>query len=286
MSDSQNERKQRPKQTSSIRIPLIEPIRTMIHRECGEKSEVVVDILEGVVPTLSPDNMYGELVSALTPVVDQKAKGLVGRILAYKKKPCRSGDSCRNRNCIFLHDRDRRNVSRHAARHEECEGHDASSRDPSKRRKTGECGGNSEVIFNKVDESRHSPDDLRDYAGRFGNVVNLRRLNAEKYLVVFETHECADRLVKSQEPVLGDEGIKKFYNVMENLVKVEFRKLFEEQEAIVEKMSTDLSLNLLDQLKNVNFKIKSLVMRDRKEAASTGDRRDFDQEQSLYCNSF
>lgn len=269
------ESKRKVQQKQTVRTPLLEPIRAMIERDTGDKAEAVIDIIEGVVPTVQSDNVYNDLVEALMPVIDQKAKTLVGKILAYKKKMCRTGDSCRVKGCIYLHERERRNDASHV------------ENDSPKRRRLSDSVGNSEVIFNKVNETVHGIEELRDYASKFGNILSLRRLNAEKYLVVFDMSEAADRLVRSTEAVLGDEGIKKFYNLMDNLSKTELKKLFEEQEIIVEKMYTEFSLNLLNQLKNVNFRIKNLVVKEKvREYIRTEGKMDFNQEQSLYYNCF
>lgn len=268
MSDGDGAKKGPSKQLCTVRIPLAKPLRDMIDKEAGAKAETVIDILEGVVPTLSPENMYGELVDALAPVIDQKAKSVVGKVMAYKRKPCRDGSSCRARGCIFLHDRDRREDGEEAG----------------KRRRVSEEE-NNEVIFNKVDESRHSPEDLKAYAARFGRVVNFKRLNAEKYLVVFETVEPASELMRCSEPVLGDGGIKKFYNVIDNLVRVELKKLFEEQESVTNRMSTEFSAALLGHLRAIHARIRSLVLRERPRDG-VDNKRGFDQENSLYYNCF
>ncbi|KAG5858685.1 hypothetical protein KMI_12g18480 [Encephalitozoon hellem] len=289
MGGADNEKKSQCKQLCPIKIPLIGPLRDMIAREVGDKASTVIDILEGLVPTVSPENMYSELVEALTPVLDQKAKGLVGKVMAYKRKTCRDGDECRAKNCIFLHGRDKRNgecTSGGSGMKGKEEGADASDT-TSKRRKMAEPNENNEVVFNKVNESRHNPEDLKAYAARFGKITNFKRLNPEKYLVVFEDPESASELVKSSEPVLEDPGIKKFYNVIDNLVKVELKKLFEEQETIIDKMSTEFSAALLGHLRNINIRIKSLVMKDRsKDNGGVDNKRGFDQENSLYYNCF
>ncbi|ADM12549.1 uncharacterized protein Eint_110490 [Encephalitozoon intestinalis ATCC 50506] len=288
MIDANNEKKSQSKQLCPIKIPLAGPLKDMIGREVGDKASTVIDILEGVVPTVSPEDMYSELVEALSPVVDQKAKGLVGKVMAYKRKTCRDGDECKAKNCIFLHSWDRKSgegsVQTGSKGREE--GID-SGEVTGKRRRTNESNENNEVVFNKVNESRHNPENLKAYAARFGKVVNFKRLNPEKYLVVFEDPESASELVKSSEPVLEDFGIKKFYNVIDNLVKVELKKLFEEQETVIDKMSTEFSAALLGHLRNINIRIRNLVLKEKlKDGTGTDNKRGFDQENSLYYNCF
>lgn len=258
MADTQEARAGQNKHV--IAVPIADPVRRIIARDAGDKADVVVDIVEGMVPALTADNIYSELVAALTPVIDQRARSLVGRMLAYKRKPCRAGDACRARDCIYLHGQEQ---------------------DGAKRRRGEEnCG----VVFNKVNESHHSPGDLHAYAMQFGDVASFKRLNAEKYLAVFASSEAADRLVRSAEPVLGDAGIKKFYNAVENLARADLKGLFDEQSAVVEKMEPSTDPGLLDQLRAVNARIRAHVTRDWREGS--GDRDGSIQEQSLYYNCF
>lgn len=289
MAETDSEKKGQCKQLCPIKIPLMGPLRDMIAREVGDKASTVIDIIEGIVPTVSPENMYSELVEALIPVIDQRAKGLVGKAMAYKRKTCRDGDECRTKNCIFLHGWDRRSgegPSGSSGLKGKEEGVDIGETGP-KRRKTAEPNENNEVVFNKVNESRHNPEDLKTYAARFGRITNFKRLNPEKYLVTFEDPESANELVKSPELVLEDPGIKKFYNVIDNLVKVELKKLFEEQETIIDRMSTDFSAALLGHLRNINIRIRALVLKDKsKDVSGVDSKRGFDQENSLYYNCF
>ncbi|KMV65020.1 hypothetical protein M970_110610 [Encephalitozoon cuniculi EcunIII-L] len=286
--DTGSERKSQCKQPCPVKIPLVGPLRDMIGKEVGDKASTVIDILEGIIPTVPSEDMYGELVEALTPVIEHKAKGVVGKVMAYKRKPCRDGGECRAKGCIFLHDRDRRSGEGSPGRlgqkgREEGDAGDATG----KRRRANEANENSEVVFNKVNESRHNPEDLKAYAARFGRIVNFKRLNPEKYLVVFEDPSAACELVKSPEAVLEDPGIKKFYNVIDNLVKVELKKLFEEQEAVVDKMSTEFSAALLGHLRNINIRIRSLVLKDKsKDGGGVDGKKGFNQENSLYYNCF
>jgi hypothetical protein len=287
MLENCQENRSENKQANTVRVPLIEPIRAMIHRDVGDKAEAVIDTVEGIVSTSTSENVYDELVEALVPIIDQRAKMLAGKILVYKRKPCREGSSCRNRSCIFLHEGERRGKSYRTD--EENDSRDGMY----KRVKMDDPANNPEVIFNKVNEGRHDAESLKEYAARFGNVVGFRRLNAEKYLVVFDSADSANKLVRSSDFVLGDPAIKKFFNVMENLIRVELRKLFEEQDNLMGRMFTNYSVALLNQLKAVNQRIRTLVTRDRTRNPAGGNvqreepkKEEFDQEQSLFFNCF
>jgi hypothetical protein len=279
MLENRQEGRPESKQSSQVRVPLIEPIRAMIQRDVGDKAETVIDTIEGIVSTSTSENVYDELVDALTPIVENKAKLVAGKLLVYKRKLCREGKSCRNRHCIFLHDGEKR-----GRMHRTDEENDIAY----KRRKQEEPVDNPEVVFNKVNEERHDAESLKEYAAGFGNITGFRRLNAEKYLVVFDSADSANKLVKSTDFVLGDPNIKKFFNVVENLVKVELRKLFDEQDSLMGKMFTSYSVALLNQLKAVNQRIRMLVIRDRTTKAPSGSmqKEEYSQEQSLYYNCF
>ncbi|KAM0671724.1 hypothetical protein CWI42_120500 [Ordospora colligata] len=279
----QNDRRGLRRQPRVIPMPLPAELREIIHDEAGDKASVVIDVLEGVSSTLSYENASSELLDILAPVVDGKAKMLVERIMEYSREECKGGKTYMAKNSSLLHDESvsaqtssdmHRNQRRNA---------ESDSKEGSKRRKAPE---GVEVIVSKMNEGRHSVEDLKAYAARYGKVLGCRKIASDRFVVVFELLNSADEFVRSPEPVLNDISIKKFYHLVDANTKSDLRKLFEEQENIMKRMPGEFHTTLLNRLKKVNIQIRSLVMNDRPKEVVVDHKKGFDQENSLYYNCF
>ncbi|KAH9410590.1 hypothetical protein HK407_12g17210 [Ordospora pajunii] len=279
----QNDRRNLRRQPCIVPMPLPTELKEMIQDEVGEKAGVVIDVLEGVSSTLSYENASSELLDILAPVVDEKAKMLVERIIGYIRGDCKDETMLMSKKRASLHDEGTSaqagsNIHRSQRRNSESDG-----KEGTKRRKASEC---IEVIVSKINEGRHSVDDLKAYATRYGKVIGCRKMASDRYIVVFESLNSADEFVRSPEPVLNDVSIKKFYHIVDANTKSDLRKLFEEQENIIKRMSGEFHTTLLNRLKKVNLQIRSLVMNDRPKEVVVDHKKGFDQENSLYYNCF
>lgn len=226
-------------------------------------------------------NHYADVLRSVEPLLKANAKNFVSKIFLFKKRMCRTGAACTQKNCIFLH-----------------EGVDEL---PTKR-VTFELSSpkvfrnqNSEIVFNKVNESVFSIEDVREYAEKYGPVSSLRRLNRGKYLIIYDKPETAQKLVECTEPVLGDRDIKKFYNVnvqSDQYKKIDINHLLQEQRDIINKMNILYDSELISSLKLVTHRIRNYIL--TKEGKSDGKmpkkdrtpRPDPNVESSLYYNMF
>ncbi|KAI5169162.1 hypothetical protein PAEPH01_0490 [Pancytospora epiphaga] len=122
---------------------------------------------------------------------------------------------------------------------------------------------NSEVIFNKVDESVHTLNGIREYAASYGAISRLRRLNCGKYLIIFEDPKSAQNLINTSKAVLGDINITKFYNVVyknEPRGPLDIHRLLNEQNHLLEKISDSCDPEIFSSLRIVTRRIRGYVL--------------------------
>ncbi|KAI5147948.1 hypothetical protein ENBRE01_0008 [Enteropsectra breve] len=122
---------------------------------------------------------------------------------------------------------------------------------------------NCEIILNRINEMKHSFAAIREHAMRFGTVVHIRRLNRGKYLVEYSDPREAQSLIESSMPILEDQEIKKFYNVVgagsEDL-RIDVHALLQKQKDIIDRISRSEDLELLGPLKSITWKIRSYIL--------------------------
>lgn len=257
-----------------LRAPLSDGHKSIIYAAIEDKNvaEDVINIIEHTVRSSESDNKFDLIVDALNPLIQSKAKLIVGKLYIYKRRPCKFNNRCKDDNCIFVHDKDKNLQKRKMDDF------------TIKRTKTFENSKTKEVIFNKVDLNKHTEKDIKEYASKFGNVVHIKKLNDCKWVIVFEDDESAQSLVDSRDPVLDDINIKKYFNIIENLKRFELVNLLEKQESLINQLQSD---SVTSELKRNIFKIKSLVKDEaffNKE--SKNNYTNNNNTQSLYFNSF
>lgn len=253
-----------------LRAPLSEGHKSVIYTAVEDKNvaEDVINIIEHTIRSSESDNKFDIIVEALNPLIQNKAKLIVGKLYIYKRRPCKFNNKCKEENCIFVHDKDKNLKKRKV--------------DESiiKRVKTFDSSRTKEVIFNRVDINKYNENDIREYANKFGNVVNLKKLNDSKWVIVFEDEESAKKLVDSRDLVLGDSNIKKYYNIIENLKRFELVNLIEKQEGLINQLNND---SVTNELKRNLYKIKTLI---KDEIFFNKETKINNNTQSLYFNSF
>jgi hypothetical protein len=206
----------------------------------------------------------------------------------FRKRLCREGTNCNKPFCLFAHTeselvgqpQNKRTIVNDYSVH--------------KKFKID----NNEVVLNRVDESAHSIEDLKDYSSKYGRVLNLRRLNRGKFLVIFDNPDSARRLLETTENILGDSEITKFFNVnvpLDQNKRVDLPQLFQDQKELLDKLSISLDYETLEQLKNVTFKIRHHVLATERKSSDVEvsnlpekekDNDSSDVENSLYYNMF
>lgn len=182
---------------NKIVMPLPPFLVKYIKYEYPELSQVIMSAIE--VAIKDSNNHYHDVMCALEPFLRDKTKAFVDKLFMFRKKLCRDGFNCHKEFCLFAHDENEIiGVKRGAM-----------DNDIMKKLKTDNC----EVVYNKVDESKYTIEDLSKHANKFGTVLNIRRLNRGKYLVVFRSNEEAKMLVESNDYVFNNPDIKKFFNI-------------------------------------------------------------------------
>lgn len=271
-------------QRNKLNIPLPSQLLTYIKHEYPDIGPIIISTVELTVK--ESKNHYMDVMRALEPLLKENTKQLVDKLFMFRKRLCREGLNCNKPFCLFAHS--------------ESELVGQSKRPGSidysvnKKFKID----NNEVVLNRVDESLHSIDELRDFSVKFGRVINIRRLNKGKFLVIFDNPDSARRLVETTENILDDPEIKKFFNVnvpLDQNKKVDLPQLFQDQKDLLDKLSISFDYDILEQLKNVTFKIRHHVLASDRRTSEVevnnapqkeDENESSDVENSLYYNMF
>ena len=223
-------------------MPLPPALLVYIKHEYPELCPVIISTVEHTVK--ESKNHYLDVMRALEPLLKEGTKAFVDKLFMFRKKMCRDASNCSKQFCLFAHEEDelvgsKRNTYTDSA--------------PNKKFKID----NSEVIVNKVDESKFTSEDIREYSQKFGSVVGIRRLNKGKYLVIFEEPDCARKLVECTDFVLNEPEIKKFFNFnvpLDQNKKVDLNQLFQDQKNILDRLSISFDAEAFTELKMPTFK--------------------------------
>lgn len=266
----------RPK--SGIKLPLAQQQIYILKNALPADVDVniVVSEIETLVKQVSPENLYQEISTMLGPLLGDKVRHILGVLFMYKKKPCREGNYCtKGMRCIFLHDKD-------IQKNNSVEMHTEKIKrkiilNDMKNNKRSVVRENREVIFNKVPMELANEEVISDYASRYGDVYEVKRLNDGKYLIRFEDHRAAQNLVNSQDPVLDTPSITKFFNVMPLRQEESLDFLFSSQQETLNSIYKFCSnKELFSKLKYLCLKIQKRIeeaivdkKRENKEASST-----------------
>lgn len=251
-------------QRNKLGIPLPTPLLAYIKHEYPDIGPIIVSTVELTVK--ESRNHYMDVMRALEPLLKDNTKAFVDKLFMFRKRMCREASSCNKPFCLFAHN-DNELV--------------AGNRRPAPLDYTSAAKkfkiDNNEVIINRVDESVHTIDDLKDFSSKIGKVSAIRRLNRGKFLVIFESSDAARRLVEGQEHILNDPEIKKFFNInvpLDQNKNVDIGQLFQDQKDALDRLSVSFDNETLETLKNVTFKIRHHVM--------AGDRKSTDQSSDVY----
>ncbi len=266
---------------NKLNYPIPEKLVNFIKAEHPVAADSIVSSIEYVIKT--SNSQYSDLIKILDPIINEGTEAFVNKLFMCDKRACRMGIYCQNKICLFSHpDVKKRPLS--------------DSGVEVKRPKL-----NREVVFNKVDENKFTQSDVETYAMKFGTVDRVRRLNVGKFLIVFEEHSSAQKVVDSTDPVLNDAQIKKFFNVLlqekvtvttttqvknvKNRNSFDIVELLNQQKKYIDEIDVNGSTDV-DALKIVSLRIKNYILqkegklppKPRKQPETTGD--------SIYSNLF
>lgn len=203
-----------------IETPISENLQNFIKQEVSEKYDEVFPIIEELCESLVGTELYEKLNERLLPILNDETKKFVGKVLFYRKRPCKKGNNCENMgNCIFIHD-----IS-------------------------------DEVIFNRVPPHIADSRELEKYAQHFGKIKFIKRLNPQKFLFIYETTQGALECIRDKSPVLDDETIKKFFNKKRNDIK----DLFKEQDDLFLILFNKGEKKMAIKLKNIQNRMKEAI---------------------------
>lgn len=236
-----------------LRAPLIDGQKSIIYREIEDSgvADDVINIIEYTISSSDEVNKFNIIVEALSPLIQDKAKLIVSKLYLYKRRPCKFNNECKDKKCIFTHDKDKILKTPDNKRKTDSES--------TKRPKTeSESTQNREVIVNRVDSSKFGEDDVLGYLSTFGEIESIKKLNDIKWLITFKEISEAKNFVSSRDPILGDNSIKKYFNSMENMKKYELNSLFDKQEEILKQITSN-DIPELEELKRIILRIKTLV---------------------------
>lgn len=245
---------------SGIKLPLAQQQMHILKNALPVNADInaIVGDIEAVVRHSPPESVYKEISNMLGPLLGDKVKHILGVLFMYKKKPCREGNYCtKGMRCIFLHDKDlQRNNS--FEMHSEKMKRRIILNDIDRKRST--LRENREVVFNKVPVELANEEVVSEYASRYGDVYEVKRLNDGKYLIRFEDHRAAQSLVSSQEPVLDTPTITKFFNVMPSRYEESLGFLFSSQQEALDSIYKFCSnKELFSRLKYLCLKIRKKI---------------------------
>lgn len=267
-----------------IKLPLVQQQIKILKNALSDDQDVdnIINDIECIVKNTSPEELYKEILSMLMPITGEKAKYVAGMLFMYKRKPCREGNYCtKGSRCIFLHDKDlqKGNIKTYQSKRKSKFGEmQSNKRVPIK--------DNKEVIFNKIPADLAEEGIIAEYVQSYGEVLEIKKLNEGKYLIVFKESESAKNLIDSQESVLNNPVITKFYNVMPGKNDETLEENFVEQQEILNSIYKFCNnKDLFSKLKYICFRIQKKVEEKlmekktlEKEPKTTSD--------SLYVNQF
>lgn len=129
-----------------------------------------------------------------------------------------------------------------------------------------------EVILNKVNDKKYSPNEIKQFCAKFGKIDAFRKLNREKWLVTFTDYKSAANLVKTTEFVCGDSEIKKYFNVfapefvkttqIDGFLKTDLHSLLLQQQDLFDKISHTQNFDDFIVLKNITDTIRQIIFSD------------------------
>lgn len=129
-----------------------------------------------------------------------------------------------------------------------------------------------EVILNKVNDKKYSPNEIKQFCAKFGKIDTFKKLNKEKWIVIFTDHESAANLVKTTEFICGDNEIKKYFNVFapefvktiqtDNFLKTDLHSLLLQQQDLLDKISHTQNFDDFIILKNITDIIRQTIFYD------------------------
>ncbi|KAM0674193.1 hypothetical protein GVAV_002267 [Gurleya vavrai] len=279
---------------TNFTFPLPEGLKHMIFRELHKFTNIdhkeVMQTIEKVVEISEGNNLYNNLNTALTETLGEQVKPFVSRILMYKKKACRDGSNCkRKENCIFSHKNDNKEsensddwqITKNNNKNnyeQENKNYFKDNFERNKRIFNNDLDDNAkrrnlmndendnftytEVIFNRVPIELCDVENIRYYAGLFGNVREVKNLKDGKYLIKYASHEDAKKMVNSQEFVMGNENIKKFFNKFaRRTTEDDLFDLLEKQDEIIRNMiRSSENKEHMGKLSWITNRIKSVVL--------------------------
>lgn len=234
------------KDMQTIKLPLAPQQVNMIKKTLteGYTFDEALKIIKSTINSTEPEKLYKTVFENLEPLFQEKTKTIVGMLFLYKKKMCRNGNSCLNKDkCIFLHEN-------------EIQTKRLSTEESTRKRFKQD---NNEVVFNKVPVKLANESFIENYASNFGSVSSIKKLNEGKYLIIFDDSDSAQSLISSKDPVMGDSNITKFFNVILNAKQNELNidEIFEEQNNLLNMGPMVLSdVKNFNRLKYLSKKIK------------------------------
>lgn len=228
------------KKQTFIEYPLTESIKKMINNDLEKhgiknKLEIINHIEEELELTSIPVKLYKSLCNRLELYLKDDTKRFVGKLLLFKRKMCRNGNECnRKATCIFIHPDENGT-----------ENYDF------KRRK---IENNDEIILNKIPDNLARIDEVEKYCLKFGSINYMKRLKPGKFLIKFNDYKSAAMLINSNEHVMDNENITKFYNCYSKLfLDDEYKPTCNENNKYFIDDHNRLDMNYLDVNKIMDF---------------------------------
>lgn len=241
-----------PTSNAYLRDPLPEGLKVLISRECDKINLDPSSIFPLITSSSPSSDVYASLTNSLTPFFKENTPKFITKLLMYKKKACRDGKACKRGNlCIFSHNTLKRNSPSNAGIDD------------------------TEVIFNRVPIDLCDIQTVKNYAGQYGIICDVKALKDDKFLIKYSTYEEARSLVNSKEPVMGDYAIKKFFNKART---EDLNDLFDQHDDVLKKLSdSNADRGLVRRLGWIIGRIRSMVGGEDKVKRFKKD--------SLLCNS-
>jgi len=269
-------------QRNKLNLPLPPMLMDYIMHEYPQTGPIIVSTVEYTIK--ESRNHYMDVMRALEPLLKDNTKAFVDKLFMFRKRMCRDGTHCNKHFCLFAHNDD--------------------ELVPSTSRKSSTADAplakkprleNNEVAVGKLDEDRHTVDDLRDFCQKHGAISSIRTVSRGRYVVVFEDSEAARRLVESTEPILGDPQIKKQLNMQgEQGRRAELAHLLDDQQELLDGLTNSFDTEMFEELKDVTLRIRKNVLSNDSRVPNdivvpTQQKQDdypTDIESSLYYNMF
>lgn len=226
-----------------------------------QPEEEINEIINIVSQNINDTDAYNILNKKLVEKLGLETVSFTKKILFFKAKPCKFGDSCEKiEKCVFIHDSDIEKVE--ANRKTEIVKNDSENikYESEKKRQKIE---NKEVIINHI-PSDLKEEEIKKHLENFGEIDNYSILTKTKHLVTFSNLKDAEKFINSPKEI-GNFRVAKFFNGKllqkeEDSFEVKILNSLRKHDKIIDSLFLEGNKEKAKELNDIRNEIKNIIL--------------------------